>query len=97
SRPLTIHAASSHPAEPTYRATLAETMKMPEPLIDPVTIITETSRPSSRTKPWAPRSSRTLVSAIEGTKIEDGGRGCHGPRAQLPRRLLRHELHEHLH
>src|SRR5436305_896921 len=105
SSPLTSHAASSHPAEPTCRAILAETMKMPEPIIDPVTIITESSRPSSRTNPWAPRSSRTEVSAIEATKIEEGGRGCHpptrpagagGPRGPAPG-LLRHELHEHLH
>ena len=55
SRPVITQVASSHPDEPTCRAMSAETMKMPEPIIDPATIIVESSRPSSRTKP-EPRS-----------------------------------------
>ncbi len=49
--PVTTQTAMSHPAEPTWRAISAGTMKMPEPIIDPATIMVESSRPSSRTKP----------------------------------------------
>ncbi|MNT63702.1 hypothetical protein D3C72_2015380 [compost metagenome] len=44
-RPVSSQMTSSHPGEPTCRAISAETMKMPEPIIDPATIIVESSRP----------------------------------------------------
>ena len=43
-------AASNHPGEPTIVIDLAETMKMPEPIIDPTTIIVASIRPRPRTK-----------------------------------------------
>src|SRR4029077_5827451 len=39
------------PAEPTGRATSAGTMKIPEPIIEPATIMVESRNPSSRMKP----------------------------------------------
>ena len=44
-------AARSPPVEPMWRAISAETMNMPEPIIDPTTIIVESNRPSPRTNP----------------------------------------------
>ena len=41
SAPATSQATSSQPALPTLRAMSAETMKMPEPIIDPTTTIVE--------------------------------------------------------
>ena len=37
SAPVTTHTASSQPADPTCREISAETIKMPESLIDPAT------------------------------------------------------------
>ena len=38
---MTTHATSSQPGLPTCRAMSAETMKMPEPIIEPTTTIVE--------------------------------------------------------
>jgi hypothetical protein len=43
----------SQPAEPTWREMSAGTMKMPDPIIDPATIMVESRSPSSRTNPLA--------------------------------------------
>ena len=51
SSPVTTQTISSQPAEPTWRAISAGTMKMPEPIIEPATIMVESSSPSSRTNP----------------------------------------------
>ncbi len=48
SAPVTSHTTNSQPAEPTWREMSAETMKMPEPIIEPATIMVESSRP----RPW---------------------------------------------
>src|SRR6266571_1332979 len=48
SAPVTSHTNSSQPGAPTCRVISAETMKMPEPIIDPATIMVESSRP----RPW---------------------------------------------
>src|SRR5207302_8368183 len=40
---------NNHPGEPTCREISAETMKIPEPIIDPATSIVESSKPSPRT------------------------------------------------
>ena len=45
---MTTQVTSSQPAEPTWRAMSAETMKIPEPIIDPATSIVESRSPSSR-------------------------------------------------
>ena len=41
--PVITHATSSQPAEPTCRAISAETMKMPEPMMMPATIMMEST------------------------------------------------------
>src|ERR1044071_4102350 len=47
--PANAHAASSHPGEPISREDSAEVMKIPEPIIDPTTIIVASSRLRPRT------------------------------------------------
>ncbi len=49
STPVTAQTTSSQPEEPTSRAMSAETMKMPEPIIEPATSIVESSKPSPLT------------------------------------------------
>jgi hypothetical protein len=48
-RPDKAQAMSSQPGAPTNRADSAEVMKIPEPIIDPTTIIAASTVPSSRT------------------------------------------------
>ena len=48
SAPVSTQATSSHPGLPIVRAISAETMKMPEPIIDPTTTIVESNRPRPR-------------------------------------------------
>src|SRR6185436_14633520 len=50
STPASAHAASSHPGEPTSRDDSAEVMKMPDPIIDPTTIVVASSRLRPRTR-----------------------------------------------
>jgi hypothetical protein len=47
-KPDKAQATSSHPGAPTYRADSADVMKIPEPIIDPTTIIAASIVPSSR-------------------------------------------------
>ena len=49
SRPVTSQTTSNQPGEPTCRAMIEETMKMPEPIIDPATSMVESSKPSPLT------------------------------------------------
>src|SRR5690242_9449533 len=42
--PLITHARSSRPGDPTSRPISAETMKMPEPIIEPMTIVVASYR-----------------------------------------------------
>ncbi len=46
---VTSHAAIMSAGESTSREISAETMKMPEPIIDPITIAVELNKPSPRT------------------------------------------------
>jgi hypothetical protein len=46
--PVSIQAPSSQPGLPMFRAMSAETMKMPDPIIDPTTTIVESYSPSPR-------------------------------------------------
>ncbi len=48
---VSTQTSNSQPAEPTSRAMSAETMKMPEPIIDPATSIVASNRPSWGRKP----------------------------------------------
>src|SRR5260370_2047207 len=56
-------AASSPPVDPVWRAMSADTMKIPEPIIDPTTIIVESKRPRPRTNPDDSVSAATPVIA----------------------------------
>jgi hypothetical protein len=51
SKPAIAQASKSHPGPPLNRADSAEVMKMPEPIIDPMTIMVASIGPSARTKP----------------------------------------------
>ena len=66
------HTASSQPAPPTWRAMSAETMKMPDPIIDPATSIVESNSPSPRTNVVCSRSGAVAASGIEVTPLR-----CH--------------------
>ena len=46
--PVNTHVTRSHPGEPTVRAMSDETMKIPDPIIDPTTIVVESSRFNAR-------------------------------------------------
>src|SRR4028118_118565 len=59
-----IQTTSSQPGEPTCRAMIEETIKMPEPIIDPATIIVESSKPRPRTNPVRVCSVGVTSSAI---------------------------------
>src|SRR4051812_41532660 len=48
--PASAQAARSQPGEPTRRADSAEVMKMPEPSIEPMTIMVASTGPSWRTR-----------------------------------------------
>ena len=47
---VTSHAAMSRAGEPTVRPISAETMKMPEPIIEPMTMAVAEKSPMPRTK-----------------------------------------------
>jgi hypothetical protein len=51
SKPAITHPSKSHPGAPLKRAVSAEVMKIPEPIIDPITIMVASIGPSARTKP----------------------------------------------
>ena len=59
-----VHATRSQPGDPTCRAISADTMKIPDPIIDPATIVVESRSPSPRTKPVVLSSTATAASAI---------------------------------
>src|SRR5438046_6757518 len=49
--PATAHARSNQPGAPLSRDDSAEVMKMPEPIIEPITIIVASIGPSAPTSP----------------------------------------------
>src|SRR5579863_561683 len=70
--PVIIQAASSPPVDPASRAMSAETMKMPEPIIEPTTIVVESNRPSPRTNPEVSVSAEGAVTVV--VLASDNGR-----------------------
>ena len=48
---VTIHVIRSRPGDCTWRAMSAETMKMPEPIIEPITIVVASISPRPLTSP----------------------------------------------
>ena len=57
------------PEEPSSRAMSAGTMKIPEPIIEPATIIVASSRPKSRTKPFSDVVPSRTFPAFFATKL----------------------------
>jgi hypothetical protein len=51
SKPASAHASSSHPGAPLNRDDSAEVIKMPDPIIEPITIMVASIGPSARTRP----------------------------------------------
>jgi len=49
-KPVTSHTSSNNPGLLTWRAMSAETMKMPEPTIEPTTSMVASRRPRTRNK-----------------------------------------------
>src|SRR5437868_4816511 len=64
SKPAMIHASSSQPGAPLNRADSAEVMKIPEPIIDPMTIMVASIGPSARTRPDGDGGSLTFNVAV---------------------------------
>jgi hypothetical protein len=50
SKPASAHASNSHPGPPLNRDDSADTMKIPDPIIDPITIMVASIGPSARTR-----------------------------------------------
>src|SRR5579863_4692851 len=63
--PVIIQAASSPPVDPASRAMSAETMKMPEPIIEPTTIVVESNKPSPRTNPEESASTGSAAAVLD--------------------------------
>src|SRR6266545_4060127 len=63
SKPATARARSNQPGAPLKRADSAEVIKIPEPIIEPITIMVASIGPSARTRPGprgaGPPSGRT--------------------------------------
>src|SRR6476646_7383919 len=63
-KPVTSHAAISSAGESTSRAISAETRKMPDPIIEPITSMVELVRPRPLTKSRSGASSRATVAGL---------------------------------
>src|ERR1700730_105221 len=50
SKPAMAHASSNQPGAPLNRADWDKVMKMPEPIIEPITIMVASTGPSARTR-----------------------------------------------
>src|SRR5450631_766504 len=62
--PVTSHAAISSAGELTSRAISAETMKMPEPIIEPITSVVALVRPSPFTNSLSPLVRETVFVSV---------------------------------
>src|SRR5581483_6657573 len=51
SKPAIAHARSSQPGAPLSRDVSADVIKIPDPIIDPITIMVASIGPSARTRP----------------------------------------------
>src|ERR1700730_699055 len=82
SRPVITQVRSRPPAEPVCRGMSAVTIKMPEPIIEPTTIIVPSNNPMARTKPgswFAAPCETACVRSLMAPGVSDGGRmigGC---------------------
>src|SRR5438067_1553228 len=74
-RPLTSQITISQPEEPTSRAMSADTMKMPEPIIEPATSMVASNRPSLRwNAPAAGAASWVTAGSVMQIPSERGSR-----------------------
>src|SRR5271157_1284295 len=80
-KPVTSHAAISSAGELTSRAISADTMKMPEPIIEPITSVVALVRPSPFTNSLSPLARETVFVSVLNRPL-----GCG--------RYLRKNLHE---
>src|SRR6476646_5054917 len=104
--PVIAHTTSSHPADPTNRPISAETMKTPDPIIDPATSMVESSKPSCLTNPSDVVSSSFTPprdfesSAIQFAKclsrIKMSRKSTASQDCSAPRRLEQRRLHDQL-
>src|SRR5271169_5830046 len=62
--PVTSHAAISSAGEFTSRAISAETIKMPEPIIEPITSVVALVRPSPFTNSFSPLARETVFASV---------------------------------
>src|SRR6476646_4085325 len=69
--PATVHASNSQPGAPVSRDDSADVMKMPEPIIEPTTIIAASSGPRRRTSCPSPRDSGFIVGNRQGRSDHD--------------------------
>src|SRR2546423_15353182 len=51
SKPASAHESNSQPGAPLNRDDSADTMKIPDPIIEPITIVVASIGPSARTRP----------------------------------------------
>src|SRR4051794_13394860 len=92
-KPAMTHVRSSHPGAPMSRVDSAETMKIPEPIIEPTTIMVASTRPRTRTNSGSAFPFALLVTVFfrepESAPARTGG-AC-ATRAQIrPRPDCRH-------
>ena len=66
STPVITQATSKPPAEPVCREISADTIKIPEPIIDPTTIMVESNNPRPRTKPGSDAGTGVTVAGLDG-------------------------------
>src|ERR1700688_1259427 len=59
-----IHAKSNPPADPVCLEISAATIKIPEPIMDPTTIIVPSNNPMARTKPPSRRDTLDAVDVL---------------------------------
>ena len=62
-KPATAQASNNQPGAPINRADSADVMKMPDPIIEPITIIVASTGPRARTSPDCCRLSVLLLTA----------------------------------
>src|ERR1035437_4011631 len=84
--PVTTQAAMSSAGESTSRAISAETMKMPEPIMEPMTSVVALVRPRPLIHSLSPAIDTVFVSVAKGPRV--GGEGA--------RKNLHHEAQEFL-
>src|ERR1700730_12455539 len=107
-KPATVQASSNQPGAPINRADSAEVMKMPEPIIEPTTIMVASSGPRARTNCLSPLSVLLLIVQISGLGFARllflNASATRNHIAPLPRcrragksspRVDRHLLHQH--